>query len=81
VEILDVDPDTVHIRLVKSIESQNKMNLEPLIIIDGKTSDVKDIEVLNSTSIESISVLKGDSIIHIYGIEATDGVILIKTIK
>jgi hypothetical protein len=62
IEILDVDPNSVHIKLIKSIESQNKLDLEPLLFINGKTSDLKEIESLNPETIESISVLKGDSI-------------------
>ena len=81
IEIIDVDPDYVHLRLVKSIETQEKWDLKPLIIIDGKVTDLEEVESLNSEAIESIGVLKGDSIINVYGIKATDGVIIIKTKK
>lgn len=81
IEIINVDPDSMRLKLVKSIETQEKWDLKPLIFIDGKTSDLKEVESINPELIESIGVLKGDSIINIYGIDATDGVILIKTKK
>ena len=54
-------------------------NTNPLFVVDGVWYD--DISFLNSTDIESISVLKDASAESIYGIRAANGVILITTKK
>ena len=53
---------------------------KPLIIIDG-VEQIKDdaIDKLNPNIIESISVLKDESSVKLYGERGKDGVILITT--
>ncbi|WP_074408930.1 MULTISPECIES: M56 family metallopeptidase [Aquimarina] len=48
---------------------------EPLIYIDGKKSTKKEMEKLNSDTIEMMNVLKGKSAIKKYGDKAKNGVI------
>jgi len=48
-----------------------------LVIVDGK--EVDDISSINPDSIESMSVLKGDSAIAIYGEKGKNGVVIITT--
>ncbi len=52
-------------------------NADPLYVVDGVLTD--DISYLNSTDIESLSILKDASSSAIYGIRAANGVIVIKT--
>ncbi len=54
-------------------------NTNPLYVVDGVWYD--DISFLNSSDIESISVLKDASSESIYGIRAANGVILVTTKK
>lgn len=53
-------------------------NSEPLIIIDGVTGSLDELNSLNGSDIESISVLK-DASAAIYGARAASGVILVTT--
>lgn len=50
----------------------------PLLVIDGIPTGVADLSRLNPNDIESISVLK-DASAAIYGVNASNGVILVKT--
>jgi len=52
---------------------------KPLFIVDGKEAD--DISSINPDSIESMSVLKEQSAIAVYGEKGKNGVILITTKK
>ncbi|GAA4271145.1 TonB-dependent receptor plug domain-containing protein [Aquimarina gracilis] len=54
---------------------------EPLLYIDGKESSKEKMKKLDSKSIESINVLKGDTAIKKYGKKAKNGVIEITTKK
>ena len=58
----------------------SKEDKDPLIIIDGKESKKK-MQDLDTDSIESISVLKGESATKKYGKKAKDGVVEITTKK
>ena len=53
----------------------------PLYIVDGKTISEAEIQKINAEDIESISVLKNNSAIGMYGNKGKDGVILITTKK
>lgn len=53
----------------------------PLIVIDGVATDVSVFSRMNSSDIESISVLKDASSAAIYGAKAAYGVILVTTKK
>jgi TonB-dependent SusC/RagA subfamily outer membrane receptor len=52
-----------------------------LYIIDGKEATSEDINALNPNTIESISVLKDNSAVKLYGEKGKNGVIIIKTKK
>jgi len=54
---------------------------EPLIFIDGKEASKEEMEKLDSNSIESVNVYKGESAIKKYGEKAKNGVIQITTKK
>lgn len=66
---------TVKIRGVGSIGSYSS----PLYIVDGAYVD--NIDFLNSSDIESLTVLKDASAAAIYGVRAANGVVLITTKK
>jgi TonB-dependent SusC/RagA subfamily outer membrane receptor len=53
----------------------------PLYVIDGVVPENSNINMLNSSDIESISILKGESATALYGARAANGVIIIKTKK
>ena len=69
------DSPTVRIRGVGSYPGQGNEN--PLYVVDGMFYD--NIDFLNTSDIESISVLKDASSSAIYGVKAANGVILIET--
>ena len=64
---------TVRVRGVGSFEG----NAAPLYVVDGMFFD--NIDFLNSNDIASISVLKDASASAIYGVRASNGVVLIET--
>ncbi|GAB5526163.1 MAG: TonB-dependent receptor [Roseivirga sp.] len=64
---------TVRIRGVGSLES----NAAPLYVVDGMFFD--NIDFLNTSDIETISVLKDAAASAIYGVRASNGVVLITT--
>lgn len=55
--------------------------LNPLIIIDGVRSDQQKMSVIAPSQIESITVLKDNTSIEMYGTEGAKGVILVTTKK
>lgn len=64
---------TVRIRGVGSLEG----NSAPLYVVDGMFFD--NIDFLNTSDIETISVLKDAAASAIYGVRASNGVVLIQT--
>lgn len=60
---------------------KDKIQGNPLVIIDGVVSDKKTLDDLNPNDIESMNVLKGASQTDKYGDKAKDGVIEIITKK
>lgn len=66
---------TVRVRGVGTLEGDSK----PLYVVDGMFLD--NIDFLNPSDIESISVLKDASAAAIYGVKAANGVVLIETKK
>lgn len=58
-----------------------KGNDNVLYILDGKEATADDINALDPSMIESISVLKDDNAIKLYGEKGRNGVIIIKTKK
>jgi len=66
---------SIRIRGTRSISATN----EPLIVVDGVMDGVKDLADLNSSDIESISILKDASSTAIYGSRGSNGVIIVTT--
>ena len=66
---------TINIRGSRSINASN----EPLIIVDGVMNAVTSLADINTTDIESISVLKDASSTAIYGAQGANGVIIVTT--
>lgn len=66
---------SIRIRGTRSISATN----EPLIVVDGVIDAINDIADINSSDIESISVLKDASSTAIYGSRGSNGVIIITT--
>jgi TonB-dependent starch-binding outer membrane protein SusC len=64
---------TIRVRGVGSFQG----NAAPLYVVDGMFFD--NIDFLNTSDIESISVLKDASAAAIYGVRAANGVVLIET--
>ena len=59
---------------IRGVDKKNK----PLLVIDGKES-TKDISTISPDNIKSMSVLKGESAVEIYGEKAKGGAILVTT--
>ena len=53
----------------------------PLIILDGQRIPYENFSKINPETIESMEVLKNEKAIELYGEDAKNGVILIKTKK
>ena len=68
---------SIRVRGTRSISASN----EPLIVVDGVIDAVSDLNDINSSDIESISVLKDASSTAIYGARGSNGVIVITTKK
>lgn len=68
---------SIRIRGARSITASN----EPLIVVDGVMDAVDDLADINSSDIESISVLKDASSTAIYGSRGANGVIIVTTKK
>lgn len=66
---------TINIRGSRSINASN----EPLIIVDGVMNAVTSLADINTTDIESISILKDASSTAIYGAQGANGVIIVTT--
>lgn len=65
----------IMIRGAASVDSSKK----PLYILDGKVSSLEYIKSINPKIIESVNVLKKDAATSLYGAQAANGVIVIKT--
>ena len=65
---------TVIIRGVSSNTGNN-----PLVVVDGITQTLEDLNALNPSDIESINVLKDAALTAIYGVKGGNGVIVVKT--
>jgi TonB-linked SusC/RagA family outer membrane protein len=52
---------------------------DPLVVIDGVTQTLDDLNSLNPSDIESMSVLKDAALTAIYGVSGGSGVIVVKT--
>ena len=69
------DAPTVRVRGIGSYPGSN--NEAPLYVVDGMFFD--NIDFLNTSDIESMTVLKDASAAAIYGVRAANGVVLIET--
>jgi TonB-dependent SusC/RagA subfamily outer membrane receptor len=56
-------------------------NTNPLYVIDGVARDKRAFDMLNSSDIESFSILKDAAAASVYGARAANGVVLITTRK
>lgn len=65
----------IMIRGAASFDSSKK----PLYILDGKVSSLEYIKSINPKIIESVNVLKKDAATSLYGAQAANGVVVIKT--
>ena len=63
--------------LIRGIPSYT--GTDPLVVIDGVTQTVDDLNTLNPADIESMNVLKDAALTAIYGVSGGNGVIVIKT--
>jgi TonB-linked SusC/RagA family outer membrane protein len=70
------DAPTVRVRGIGSYPTGD-IDTEPLYVVDGMFFD--NIDFLNTADIKSISVLKDASAAAIYGVRASNGVVLIET--
>ena len=68
---------SIRIRGTRSITASN----EPLIVVDGVIDAVQDLTDINSSDIESISILKDASATAIYGSRGSNGVVIVTTKK
>mgnify|MGYP002713097336 CR=1 FL=1 len=64
---------TVRIRGVGSLQGKS----DPLYVVDGMFFD--NVDFLNTSDIESVSILKDASALAIFGVRAANGVVLIET--
>ena len=62
---------------IRGLGSYDAANTGPLYVVDGMFFN--DIDFLNTTDIETVSVLKDASAAAIYGVRAANGVVLIET--
>jgi TonB-dependent starch-binding outer membrane protein SusC len=66
---------SIQIRGINSVSASSS----PLIVVDGMPLPTYDMNILNSTDVESIEILKDASSAAIYGSRGANGVILITT--
>lgn len=65
---------------IRGVSSANG-SVNPLLLIDGVTVPLFNLQTINPSDVESISVLKDGSASAIYGAQAAGGVILVTTKK
>jgi TonB-linked SusC/RagA family outer membrane protein len=63
--------------LIRGIPSYT--GTDPLVVIDGVTQTLDDLNSLNPSDIESLNVLKDAALSAIYGVKGGNGVIVVKT--
>ena len=63
--------------LIRGIPSYT--GTDPLVVIDGVTQTLDDLNALNPSDIESMNVLKDAALTAIYGVSGGNGVIVVKT--
>ena len=63
--------------LIRGIPSYT--GTDPLVVIDGVTQTLDDLNSLNPSDIQSINVLKDAAMSAIYGVKGGNGVIVVKT--
>jgi TonB-linked SusC/RagA family outer membrane protein len=63
--------------LIRGIPSYT--GTDPLVVIDGVSQTLDDLNSLNPSDIESINVLKDAALSAIYGVKGGNGVIVVKT--
>jgi TonB-linked SusC/RagA family outer membrane protein len=63
--------------IIRGISSNTGNN--PIVVVDGITQSLDDLNALNPSDIESINVLKDAALTAIYGVKGGNGVIVVKT--
>ncbi|MBV1888268.1 MAG: TonB-dependent receptor [Urechidicola sp.] len=63
--------------LIRGIPSYT--GTDPLVVIDGVTQTLDDLNALNPSDIQSMNVLKDAALTAIYGVSGGNGVIVVKT--
>lgn len=77
-----VNPVTKYAQMrIGGAHTSLKDDEKPLVVLNKKVSSIKDLQEIDPNSVESISVLKGDSATSLYGSQAKNGVILVTTKK
>jgi TonB-dependent starch-binding outer membrane protein SusC len=71
------DSPTIRLRGLGSYPGIGNNNVSPLFVVDGMFFD--NVDFLNPSDVESISVLKDASSSAIYGVRAANGVVIITT--
>jgi len=80
IKTINTKEDDVFISNQLNNSYSNKINSEKaLLIVDGKKTNAKDINLIDPNSIVNMSVLKDKNAIDAYGEEGKNGVIIIKT--
>lgn len=67
--------------VIKATDSDKGEELVPLYVIDGEISTKTDLDAISPDDIKSVSVLKGESAIKIYGNAGANGVVIIEMKK
>jgi TonB-dependent starch-binding outer membrane protein SusC len=70
-------PGSKPVVLIRGIPSYT--GTDPLVVIDGVSQTLDDLNSLNPSDIESINVLKDAALSAIYGVKGGNGVIVVKT--
>ncbi len=70
-------PGAKPVVLIRGIPSYT--GTDPLVVIDGVTQTLDDLNALNPSDIESMNVLKDAALTAIYGVSGGNGVIVIQT--
>lgn len=72
---------TVYVPAPQDIKIRKADGKDPLVIVDGKKTPAADFQKMDPSTIESITVLKDEAAMEMYGEEGKDGVIVVVTRK
>ena len=77
--LVEIDEDVHHGEKKMMFISED--GEQPLMIVDGKEIEGGSLKDIDSDTIETVEVLKGEKAVEKYGEKAKDGVVIIKTKK